>query len=113
MRFTKIGGRWVSKDGDQASPSGTNEGDEPEEAAMQDEPVAETQEDDHNDINMDERMPTMSSFERMMINSMDTFAYNQRNLYDLCESRFNNMDTRFSTLDEQIEEVRHLRYYPC
>jgi len=33
MRFTKIGGKWVSKDGEQADPSGTNEGDEPEDAA--------------------------------------------------------------------------------
>jgi len=100
MRFTKIGGKWVSKDGDQAGPSGTNEGDEPEEAAMQDELDVETQEDDHNDTNMGERMTTMSPFERLMINRMDTFAENQRNLYDMCESRFNNMDTRFSTLDE-------------
>ena len=42
MGFTKIGGRWVSKDGDQAGPSGRNEGDEPEEATMQDEPTAAT-----------------------------------------------------------------------
>jgi len=106
MGFTKIGGRWVSKDGDQAGQSGINEGDESEEAAMQYEPAAETQEDDHNDINMGERMTTMSPFERLIINRMDTFADNQRNLYDMCESRFNNMDTRFSTLDEQIEEVQ-------
>jgi len=105
MGFTKIGGRWVNKDGDQAGPSGTNEGDEAEEAAMQDEPAAETQEGEHHDINMDERMTNMSSFERLMINRMDTFADNQRNLYEMCESKFNNMDTRFSTLDEQIEEV--------
>ena len=39
MGFTKIGGRWVSKDGDQASPSGTHEDDEPEEATPQDEPA--------------------------------------------------------------------------
>jgi len=76
MGFTKIGGRWVSKDGDQDGPSGTNKGDEPEEAAMQDEPAAKTQEDDHNDINMGERMTTMSPFERLMINRMDTFADN-------------------------------------
>ena len=108
MGFTKIGGRWVSKDGDQAGPSGTNEGDEPEDAAMQDEPAAGTQEDDHNDTNdhMGERMTTISPFERLMINRMDTFADNQRNLYDMCESRFNNMDTRFSTMDEQIEEFQ-------
>ena len=42
MGFTKIGGRWVSKDGDQADPSGTHEGNETEEAPVQDEPAAET-----------------------------------------------------------------------
>jgi len=55
---------------------------------------------------MGERMSIMSSFERLMINRMDTFADNQRNLHEMCESRFNNMDTRFSSLDEQIEEVQ-------
>ena len=105
MGFTKIGGRWESKNGDQAGPSGTNDGDEPEDATTQDEPAAEAQETDHNDAYMGERMTTMSPFERLMINRMDTFAENQRDLYDLCESRFNNMDSRFSTLDEQIEEV--------
>jgi len=43
---------------------------------MQDEPAAETQEDDHNDANMGERMTTMSPFERLMINRMDTFVDN-------------------------------------
>jgi len=73
---------------------------------MQDEPAAETQEGIHHNINVEERMPNMSSFEKQMINRMDTFADNQRNLYEMCESRFTNMDTRFSTLDEQIEEVQ-------
>jgi len=105
MGFTKIGGRWISKDGNQADPTGTNEGDEPEDATMQDELAAETQEGEHHDINMDERMPIMSSFERLMINRMDTFAHNQRSLHEMCKSRFNNMDTCFLTLDEKIEEV--------
>ena len=107
MGFTKIGGRWVSKDGDQAGPSGTNDGDEPEGAATEDEPAPETQEAGHNDAYMGERMTTMSPFERLMINHMDTFAENQRNLHDLCESRFNHMDSRLSTLDEQIKEVQN------
>ena len=51
MEFTKIGRRWVSKDGNQVGPSGTNDGEEPEAAANQEEPVAETHEagpsDDH------------------------------------------------------------------
>jgi len=83
MGFTKIDGRWVSKDGDQAGPSGTNEGDEPEDATTQDEPAAETQEAGHNDAYMGERMTTMSPFERLMINCMDTFTKIQRNLHDL------------------------------
>jgi len=106
MGFTKIGGRWVSKEGDQPDPSGTHEDDEPEEATTQDEPATEAQEDDHNDTHMGERMTTMSPFERLMINRMDTFVENQRNLYDMCESRFNNMNSRFSTLNEQIEDVQ-------
>jgi len=106
MGFTKIGGRWLSKDGDQAGPSGTNE-DDPEDVETQDEPAAETQEAGHNDAYTGEKMTTMSSFERLMINHMDTFVENKRNLHDLCESRFNNMDSCFSTLDEQIEEVQN------
>ena len=102
MGFTKIGGRWVSKDGDQAGPSGTNDGGEPEDAATQDEHAVETQETDPNDAYMGERMTIMSHFEILMINLMDTFAENQRNLHDLCESGFNHMDSRFSRLDEQI-----------
>jgi len=77
MGFTKIGGRWVSKDHDQAGPSGTNEGDESEDAATQDGPTTEDQEADHNDAYMGERMTTMSPFERLMMNRMDTFAENQ------------------------------------
>ena len=52
-------------------------------------------------------MTTMSPFKRLMINRMDTFSENQRNLHDLCESRFNHMGSRFSNLDEQIEEVQN------
>jgi len=88
MGFTKIGGRWVSKDGDQAGPSGTNDGEEPEAAANQEEPVVETREAGPNDDHIGEMMTSMSPFERLMVNQMDTFAENQRNLHELCESRF-------------------------
>ena len=106
MGFTKIGWRGVSKDGDYAGPSGTNEGNEAKEAAIQDDPAVGPQEGIHHDINMEERMPSMSSFESQMLNRMDTFANNQRNLYEMCESRFTSMDTRLSTLDKEIEEVQ-------
>ena len=66
MGFTKMGGRWVSKDGDQAGPSGINDGDEPEDATNQEEPTAETQEASPSDVYMGERMTTMSPFERLI-----------------------------------------------
>jgi len=52
-------------------------------------------------------MTLMSHFERLMVNCMDTFDENQRNLHELCESRFHHMDSRFQTLYEQIEEVHN------
>jgi len=46
-------------------------------------------------------------FESYMVNKLDGFAENKRNLHDLCVSNFQNfdnrfqrMDTRFQTLDE-------------
>ena len=64
--------------------------------------------------NQGDEMPSMSSFERYMVNRLDGFAKNQRNLHDLCvsnfqsiDNKFNNMDTRFMTLDEQIEVVQN------
>ena len=64
--------------------------------------------------NQEDEMPSMSSFERYMVNRLDGFAENQINLHDLCvsnfqsiDNRFNNMDTRFMTLDEQIEVVQN------
>jgi len=62
-------------------------------------------------------MPTMSSFERYMVNRLDGFAENQRNLPDMCvsnfqniDNRFNSMDSRFMTLDEQIKVVQNQIY---
>ena len=59
-------------------------------------------------------MSTMSSFERYMVNRLDGFAENQRNLHDLCvnnfqrfDNKFDSMDARFMTLDEQIEAVQN------
>jgi len=117
MGFTKIGGKWISKDGDHgASSSVVADLEEEEHAADMD-----FQHEDHPETNQDvgpsaenqeDGMPTMSSFERYMVNRLDGFAENQRNLHDLCvsnfqsiDNRFNNMDARFMTLDEQIEAV--------
>ena len=64
--------------------------------------------------NQGDEMPSMSSFERYMVNRLDGFAENQRNPHDLCvsnfqsiDNRFNSMDTWFMTLDEQIEAVQN------
>jgi len=56
----------------------------------------------------------MSHFERLMMNKLDSFGENQRNLHDLCvsnfqrtDNRFDNMDACFMTLEEQIETVQN------
>jgi len=119
LGFTKIGGKWISKDGDLgASPSAAADLDEEEHAAD-----VEFQHEDQPEINQDvgpsvgnqeDGLPTMSSFERYTVNRLDGFAENQRNVHDLCvsnfhsiDNRFNNMDSRFMTLDEQIEAVHN------
>ena len=115
MGFTKIGGKWISKDGDHgASSSVAADLDEEEHVAdmdFQHEDQPETNQDVGPSAgNQEEGIPTMSSFETYMINKIDEFAENQRNLHDLCisifqsiDNRFNNMDSHFMTLDEQIE----------
>jgi len=119
MGFTKIGGKWVSKDGDHgASSSVAADLDEEKHAADMDfhhEEQPETYQGAGTSAgNQGDEMPSMSSFERYMVNRLDGFAENKRNLNDLCvsnfqsiDNRFNNMNTRLMTLDEQIEVVQN------
>jgi len=107
MGFTKIGGRWVSKDGDQAGSSGAHAEEENEVAATTKELVVEAYEAGPSSDHMNERITSMSPFKRLMVSRMDSFAKNQRSLHELCETRFQNMDSRFHSLDEQIEEVQN------
>ena len=123
MGFTKIGGRWVSKDGEQGgSSSGAHaEQDEEEQQAAEvvevdaqdeDQPAADTSA-GTSVGNQGNRILSMSPFERFMVNKFDNFVENQRNFHDLCTTnfqdfgqRFQSMDTRFRNLDEQIEPVQ-------
>ena len=119
MGFTKISGKWVRKDGDHGASSSAA-------AAEFDEDQAADMDFHHEEQpetnlgagtsagNQGDEMPSMSSFERYMVNRLDGFAENQRNLHDLCvsnfqsiDNRFNNMDTRFMSLDEQIEAIQN------
>jgi len=93
MGFTKIGDKWVSKDGDHgASSSAVADLDEEEHAADMDfhhEEQPETNQDAGTSAgNQGDEMSSMSSFERYMVNRLDEFAENQRNLHDLCVSNF-------------------------
>ena len=121
MGFTKVGGKWISKNGDLGASSSAaadlEEGEHADDMDFQHEDQPET----HQDVgpsagagNQEERMQTMSSFERLMVNRFDSFAENQRNLHDLCvsnfqriDNKFDSMDARFMTLDEQIEAVQN------
>ena len=109
MGFTIGGGKWISKDGDFGA-SSSAAADHEQDMDFQHEDLPEA----HQDAgliagagNQEERMQTMSLFERFMVNRLDSFAENQRNLHDLCvsnfqriDNRFDNMDARFMTLDE-------------
>ena len=117
MGFTKINGKWVSKDGDHGASSSAATADFDEEGQAAEMDFHEEQPETNFGVgtsagNQGDEMPSMSSFERYMVNRLDGFAENQRNLHDLCvnnfqsiDIRFNNMDTRFMTLDEQIEAI--------
>ena len=121
MGFTKVGGKWISKDGDFGASSSVVADHEQDEHATDMDFQHEDLPEAHQDVgpsagagNQDERMQTMSPFERFMVNRLDSFAENQRNLHDLCVSnfqrisnRFDSMDARFMTLDEQIEAVQN------
>jgi len=107
MGFTKIGGRWVSKDGDQASPSGINDEDEAAEPATTDYATPNT------DVG-GEGITSMTSFERLMLNRMDSFVEQQNNLYEMSQNRFQQfdqnfqgLDARFENLDEQIKVIQN------
>jgi len=62
--------------------------------------------------NQGDEIPSMSSFERYMVDKLDGFTENKKNLHDLCvtniqsiDNRFQSIDSRFMTLDEQIEVI--------
>ena len=120
MGFTKVGGKWISKDGDlgaSSSAAADLEQDEPADRDVQHEDPPEDYQDAGPSAgaeNQEERMQTMSPFETLMVNRLDSFAENQRNLHDLCvsnfqriDNRFDSMEARFMTLDEQIEAVQN------
>jgi len=122
MGFTKIGGKWVIKDGDQGGSSSGVQVEQEEEDLDAEGAVVDAQEEhDVADIgvgtsvgNQGERILSMSLFERFMVNRMNNFAENQRNLHYFCatnfqnfDDRFQSMDTRFQNLDEQIEAVQN------
>ena len=108
--FTKVGGKWISKDGDLGASSSADmdvQHEDPPKDYQDAGPSADAG-------NQEERIQTMSPFERLTLNRLDSFAENQRNLHDLCVSnfqriniRFDRMDARFMTLDEQIEAVQN------
>jgi len=116
MGFTKVGGKWISKDGDfgaSTSVVADHEQDEPADMDFQHEDLPEAYQDAEPSVgvgNQEERMQTMSPFERLMVNRLDSFAENPYlcvNNFRRIDNRFESMDARFMTLDEQIEAVQN------
>ena len=97
----------MSKDDDQVGPSGINDEDEAVELAAIDYAGPNT------DVG-GERITSMTSFEILMLNRMDSFAEQQNNLYEMCQNRFQQfnqnfqgLDACFGNLDEQIEVIQN------
>ena len=124
MDFIKINGRWVSKDGEHGGSSSgihVEHGEEDQEVVEGAGMNFQNEEQPATDLgagtsvgHQGNRIPSMSSFESFMVNRLDSFAKNQRNLHDLCvtnfqnfDNRFKSMDTCFHTFDEQIEAIQN------
>jgi len=81
MGFTKVGGKWISKDGDLGASSSVvadlEEGEHADNMVFQHEGQPEANQDAGPSAgtgNQEERMQTMSPFERLMVNRLDSFA---------------------------------------
>jgi len=120
MGFTKNNGKWVSKDDDHGgslsvAPADFDEEDQDVDMNVQNEEQPATNCGAGTSAgHQGNGTPSMSSFERYMVDRLDGFAENQRNLHGLCvtnfqniDNRFQSMDTRFLTLDEHIEVVQN------
>jgi len=109
MGFTKIGGKWVSKDGEHGgSSSGAHAEHDEEDQEVAEGAGVNVQDEDQPapDLgagtsagNQGNRILSMPPFERFMVNRLDNFAENQRNLHDLCVTNFHNFDNRFQSMD--------------
>ena len=122
MRFTKIGGKWVRKDGDQVgSSSGIHVEDDGENPAT----ATGVDADDGHQVgqgnagpedaydvgpsvgNMGERITSMSPFGRLMLSRMDNFANDQRSHHELCMERFQNLDEQIEVVQNQLFELQY------
>jgi len=108
MGFTKINGRWVSKDGDHggSSSAATADFDEEDQAANMD-IHNEEQPATNFDVgtsagHQGDEIPSMSSFERYIVDKLDDFSENQRNLHNLCVTNFQSIDNRFQSMDTRF-----------
>jgi len=118
MGFTKIGGKWVNKDGDQAgSSSGARAEDGGEEQA--DIAVAsgyvdaefQARDDDVGPSAgiMGERITFMSPFEILMLRIMDNFVDEQISHHEFCMARFQNLDKHIEVVQNQLFELQYDR----
>jgi len=108
MGFTKINRRWVSKNGDHGGSSSAvavdfGEEDQAVDMDIHNEEQPATNFDVGTSVeHQGDRIPSMSCFERYMVNKLDGFAKNQRILNDLCVSNFKNIDNRFQSMDTRF-----------
>jgi len=116
MGFTKIGGKWVSKDGYQAgSSSGAHVEDGDKEqtdvVAGGDGVRFQAREDDVGSSAgiMGDHITSMSPFERLVLRRMDDLADEQRSHHKFCVPCFQSIDEKIETVQNQPFELQYGR----
>ena len=126
MGFIKVGGKWVSKDRKQEGSSSGNlakdDGDDQATANAGDDEADEHQSeqgDQGNDVpseacgvgpsigNVDDRISSMTPFDKLITNHMDSFAYDQRNHHEFCMARLQNLDEQIEAIQNQLFEIQY------
>jgi len=56
---------------------------------------------------MEERITSMSPFERLVVNRLDNFVNDQRTHHEFCVARFQNLDEQIEVVQNQLFELQY------
>jgi len=59
------------------------------------------------DVNMEERITSMSLFERLVVKRLDNFAHDQRTHHDFYVTRFQSLDEYIEVVQNKLFELQY------